>query len=50
VVVGLVGALALVLSPLEAALKCDYAAAARTVLPPGEIGSLTLDRNTPLAV
>jgi acyl-homoserine lactone acylase PvdQ len=46
-VVALVGALALVLSPLEAATpKRDYAAAAWTILPPGENGSLTFDRNT----
>jgi acyl-homoserine lactone acylase PvdQ len=42
----LVAALALVLAPLEAAPKRDYAAAAWTILPPGENGSLTLDRNT----
>jgi acyl-homoserine lactone acylase PvdQ len=36
-----------VLSPLEAAApKRDYAAAAWTILPPGENGSLTFDRNT----
>ncbi len=35
------------LSPLEAASpKRDYAAAAWTILPPGENGSLTFDRNT----
>jgi acyl-homoserine lactone acylase PvdQ len=45
--VALVGALGLVLSPLEAATpKRDYAAAAWTILPPGENGSLTFDRNT----
>ena len=38
---------ALVLSPLEAAPpKGDYAAAAWTILPPGENGSLSFDRNT----
>ena len=42
----LVAALALVLAPLEAAPKVDYAAAAWTILPPGENGSLTFDRNT----
>ena len=41
-----VAALALVLAPLEAAPKVDYAAAAWTILPPGENGSLTFDRNT----
>jgi len=46
-VVALVGALVLVLSPLEAASpKRDYAAAAWTILPPGENGSVTFDRNT----
>jgi acyl-homoserine lactone acylase PvdQ len=46
-VVALVGALALVLSPLEAATpKRDYASAAWTILPPGENGSLAFDRNT----
>jgi acyl-homoserine lactone acylase PvdQ len=45
--VALVAALALVLSPLEAASpKRDHAAAAWTILPPGENGSLTFDRNT----
>jgi acyl-homoserine lactone acylase PvdQ len=45
--VALVGALGLVLSPLEAATpKRDYAAAAWTILPPGENGSLAFDRNT----
>ena len=42
----LVAALALVLAPLDAAPKVDYAAAAWTILPPGENGSLTFDRNT----
>jgi len=49
VVVVLVGALALLLSPLEAAPpKRDYAApaAAWSILPPGENGSLSFDRNT----
>ena len=65
-VVALVGALTLVLSPLEAASPRlgarpesasadfrsrenpgrDYAAAAWTILPPGENGSLAFDRNT----
>jgi acyl-homoserine lactone acylase PvdQ len=45
--VALVGALSLVLSPLQAAApKRDYAAAAWTILPPGENGSLTFDKNT----
>ncbi len=40
-------ALTVVLSPLEAAApKRDYAAAAWTILPPGENGSLSFDRNT----
>ena len=42
----LVAALAVVLAPLEAAPKVDYATAAWTILPPGENGSLTFDRNT----
>jgi len=44
----LVAASALALAPLEAApnQKPDYAAAAWTILPPGESGSLTFDRNT----
>jgi acyl-homoserine lactone acylase PvdQ len=49
VVVVLVGALALVLSPLDAAPpKRDYAApsSAWSILPPGENGSLTFDPNT----
>ena len=41
-----VAALALVLAPLEAAPKRDYAAAAWTILPPGENGSLSFDGNT----
>jgi len=41
-----VAALALVLAPLEAAPKVDFAAGAWTILPPGENGSLTFDRNT----
>ena len=46
-VVAFVGALALVLSPLEAATPTrDHAAAAWTILPPGANGSLTFDRNT----
>lgn len=41
------GALALALAPLQAAApKRDYAAAAWTILPPGENGSLAFDRNT----
>ncbi len=44
--VAVVGALALVLAPLEAAPKLDYATAAWTILPPGENGSLSFDRNT----
>ncbi len=40
------GALALVLAPLDAASPRDYAAAAWTILPPGENGSLSFDRNT----
>ena len=42
----LVAASAVVLAPLEAAPKADYAAAAWTILPPGENGSLTFDKNT----
>jgi len=46
-VVALAAAFAIVLSPLEAATpKRDYAAAAWTILPPGENGSLSFDRNT----
>jgi acyl-homoserine lactone acylase PvdQ len=46
-VVALVAAFALVLSPLRAASpKRDYAAAAWTILPPGENGSLSFDHNT----
>ncbi len=41
-----VAALALVLAPLEAAPKVDFAAGAWTILPPGENGSLAFDRNT----
>ncbi|HWQ24333.1 MAG TPA: penicillin acylase family protein [Gaiellaceae bacterium] len=41
------GALALALTPLHAAApNRDYAAAAWTILPPGENGSLAFDRNT----
>lgn len=36
----------LVLAPLDAAPKRDYAAAAWTILPPGENGSLAFDENT----
>ena len=44
----LVAASAVVLSPIGAApqQRLDYAAAAWTILPPGENGSLTFDRNT----
>jgi acyl-homoserine lactone acylase PvdQ len=43
----LVAASAFALAPLEAAPpRQDYAAAAWTILPPGENGSLTFDRNT----
>ena len=42
----LVAASAVVLAPGDAAPKRDYAAAAWTILPPGENGSLTFDRNT----
>jgi acyl-homoserine lactone acylase PvdQ len=42
----LVAASAVVLAPLEAAPKVDYAASAWTILPPGENGSLTFDKNT----
>ena len=42
----LVAALAVVLAPGDAASKVDYAAAAWTILPPGENGSLTFDHNT----
>ncbi len=42
----LVAASAVALAPLEAAPQADYAASAWTILPPGENGSLTFDRNT----
>ena len=42
----LVAASAVALAPLEAAPKRDYAASAWTILPPGENGSLTFNRNT----
>jgi len=42
----LVAAAAVVLAPVDAAPTRDYAAAAWTILPPGENGSLTFDRNT----
>jgi acyl-homoserine lactone acylase PvdQ len=42
----LVAASAVVLTPLEAAPKADFAASAWTILPPGENGSLTFDKNT----
>ena len=41
-----VAASAVVLAPLEAAPRRDYAASAWTILPPGENGSLTFDKNT----
>lgn len=41
-----VAASAVALTPLQAAPKRDYAAAAWTILPPGENGSLSFDRNT----
>lgn len=40
------GSLAVLLTPLTAATPRDYAAAAFTILPPGENGSLSFDRNT----
>jgi acyl-homoserine lactone acylase PvdQ len=47
ILVVVAAALALVLSPLDAATpKRDFAAAAWTILPPGENGGLTFDRNT----
>ena len=42
----LVAASAVALAPLEAAPKADFAASAWTILPPGENGSLTFDKNT----
>ena len=42
----LVAASAVVLAPIDAAPTRDYAAAAWTILPPGENGSLTFDKNT----
>jgi acyl-homoserine lactone acylase PvdQ len=42
----LVAASVAALAPLEAAPKRDYAASSWTILPPGESGSLTFDRNT----
>jgi acyl-homoserine lactone acylase PvdQ len=41
-----VAALSAVLTPLDAASRRDYAAAAWTILPPGENGSVAFDRNT----
>ena len=41
-----VAASAVVLAPTDAAPTRDYAAAAWTILPPGENGSLTFDKNT----
>ena len=47
VVATVVAAAVVVLAPLEAAPpRSDYAAAAWTILPPGESGSLSFDRNT----
>src|SRR3990170_3889202 len=40
------GSLAVLLAPLTAATPRDYAPAAFTILPPGENGSLSFDRNT----
>ena len=40
------GSLAVLLAPLTAATPRDYAVAAFTILPPGENGSLSFDRNT----
>jgi acyl-homoserine lactone acylase PvdQ len=42
----LVAASAVALAPVGAAPKADHAAAAWTILPPGENGSLTFNRNT----
>ena len=42
----LVAASAVVLAPGDAAPRVDFTAAAWTILPPGENGSLTFDRNT----
>jgi acyl-homoserine lactone acylase PvdQ len=42
----LVAASAVVLAPIDAAPTRDYAASAWTILPPGENGSLTFDKNT----
>jgi acyl-homoserine lactone acylase PvdQ len=42
----LVAASGVVLTPLEAAPMRDYAAAAWTILPPGENGSVSFDKNT----
>ena len=42
----LVALLTIALAPGEAAQRRDYATAAWTILPPGENGSLTFDRNT----
>jgi acyl-homoserine lactone acylase PvdQ len=42
----LVAASAVALAPVGAAPKADYAASAWTILPPGENGSLTFNRNT----
>ena len=42
----LVAASAVALAPVGAAPKADHAASAWTILPPGETGSLTFDKNT----
>ena len=42
----LVAASAVVLAPIDAAPTRDYAASAWSILPPGENGSLTFDKNT----
>jgi acyl-homoserine lactone acylase PvdQ len=44
--VALLATLTPALAPVEGATKHDYAAAAWTILPPGENGSLSFDRNT----
>ena len=41
-----VAASAVVLAPIDAAPRRDFAASAWTILPPGESGSVTFDRNT----
>ena len=42
----LVAASAVVLTPHRRGSRADYAASAWTILPPGENGSLTFDKNT----